>query len=76
MPPNLPPLEHFRTVLRPGMSPDDFLAACDATLERYTLRVGQVLQSTQLDIAVSNGSVDGSNDLGTYVVAASWIEGP
>lgn len=52
----LPPLAHMRTVLRYGMPRDEFFAACDALMERYTLRVGSPSLSMNLvSIAVAEG---------------------
>lgn len=52
----LPPLAHMSTVLRFGMSRDEFFAACDDLMEHYTLRVGSpTLDMNLVSIAVAEG---------------------
>jgi len=56
MPAQLPPLDHMRTVLRIGMSKDEFYAACDDLMENYQLRVGSPAASmTLVSIHVAEG---------------------
>jgi len=56
MAPQLPPLAHMRTVLRVGMTRDEFFAACDDLMESYQLRVGSPAASTTLvSIHVAEG---------------------
>lgn len=58
MPTTLPPLDHMRTVLRIGMSKDEFYAACDDLMEHYQLRVGSPAASMNLvSIHVAEGDV-------------------
>lgn len=52
----LPPLAPMRTVLRYGMPSDEFFAACDELMERYSLRVGSpTLSMSLVSIAVAEG---------------------
>lgn len=44
----LPPLDHLRTVLRIGMTRDEFYAACDDLMESYQLRIGSPAVSESL----------------------------
>lgn len=58
MPAQLPPLDHMRTVLRIGMSKDEFFTACDDLMEHYQLRVGSPAASnTLVSIHVAEGDV-------------------
>jgi hypothetical protein len=53
---SLPPLAHMRTVLRFGMTRDEFFAACDDLMENYQLRVGSpTLDMNLVSIAVEEG---------------------
>ena len=53
---SLPPLAHMRTVLRFGMSRDEFFGACDALMENYQLRVGSPAADMNIvSIAVEEG---------------------
>jgi hypothetical protein len=55
--PSLPPLAHMSTVLRHGMTSDEFYAACDELMENYQLRVGTpTLDMNVVSIAVQEGS--------------------
>jgi hypothetical protein len=58
MPTSLPPLAHMRTVLRFGMTSDEFYQACDDLMENYQLRVGTpTLDLNVVSIAVKEGDV-------------------
>lgn len=53
---SLPPLAHLRTVLRIGMSKDEFYTACDNLMESYQLRVGSPAANMNLvSIHVAEG---------------------
>lgn len=53
---SLPPLAHMRTVLRFGMSRDEFFQACDELMENYQLRVGSpALDMNIVSISVQEG---------------------
>lgn len=74
MPPtSLPPLDHMRTVLRIGMTKDEFYAACDDLMENYQLRVGSPAASMSLvSIHVAEGDallcfLSGEGDTLAYV---------
>jgi hypothetical protein len=54
----LPPLAHLRTVLRIGMSSDEFFLACDDLMEQFALRISSpTLDQRLVGIHVAEGDV-------------------
>jgi hypothetical protein len=69
---SLPTLAHMRTVLRIGMTRDDFFRTCDDLMDRFTLQVG----SPALDPNIVTISVEEGGKLMCFLheAALSYVE--